>query len=233
MTAAFHLRASLFVLAVTLAPFAPAQAQGIFDLPPLVQPGTQPAQSQQAQPQQTTPAAPAADPALLNFTVSEDLRAQHQKQFLDGIRANSPAAADDLAGQDLVGLMATALQPHGLKVDNVADAFTAWLMINHGLVTGNDADPTPAQVAGTRQLATTALLASPDLPKASDADKQNMAEVLLLQAMLNQMMVDSLKQVKPDGVPAALEEIRKSTRDMGLDLDRLELTANGLAPKPQ
>lgn len=230
-------RASLFVLALSVAPFASAHAQGIFDLPPLVPPGgeAQQAQPQQAAPQQSQPqqAAPAADPAVLTFAVSEELRTTHQTQFLDALRARSPAAADDLAGHDLIGLLGTAIAPHGLKTDNVADGFTAWLMINHGLVTGDDADPTPAQVEGTRKLTTDALLAMPDLTAATDADKQAMTDTLLLQALLNQMMIDALKQANPAGVPAALEEIRGSTRDMGLDLDLLEMTANGLAPKPQ
>ena len=223
-------RAALFALALSFGFAAPAAAQGIFDLPPLVQPGPQQAAPQPAQPQQ---AAPAADPAALTFTVSEELRATHQQQFLDSLRARSPGVADDLAGHDLIGLIGTAIAPHGLKTDNIADAFTAWLMLNHGLVTGDDSDPTPAQVEGTRKLTSDALLAMPDLGAASDADKQAMADSLLLQALLNQMMIDALKQANPAGLPAAQDEIRTATRDMGLDLDRLEMTANGLAPKPQ
>lgn len=226
-----RLRAGLLVLAVLA---APAHAQGIFDLPPLTgQAAPAPAQPQApAQPAQPQ-AAPAADPAALNFTPSAELRAKNQQQFLDGIRARSPAAADDLAGHDLIALIGTAIEPHGLKVDNVADAFTAWLMINHSLVNSDESDPTPAQVEGTKKLTSDALLAMPDFAAASDADKQSMADALLLQALLNQMMIDSLKQVNAAGVPAALEEIRTASRDMGLDLDQLEMTPNGLAAKKQ
>lgn len=218
------------------APFASAQAQGIFDLPPLVapdaaSPAAPAAPSQPAAP--NAPSAPAVDPSVLTFTVSEELRANHQQEFLDSLRSRSPDAADDLAGHDLIGLLGTAIAPHGLRTDNVADAFTAWLMINHGLVTGDDSDPTPAQVEGTRKLATNALLAMPDLIAADDADKQAMADSLLLQALLNQMMIDALKEANPVGVPVARQEIRTATRDMGLDLDLLEMTPNGLAPKPQ
>ena len=236
MPTSFSLRASLLALAVTAASFAPAQAQGIFDLPPLVAPdAASPAApatpGQPATP--NTPATPTVDPSVLTFTVSEPLRANHQQQFLDSLRSRSPGAADDLAGHDLIGLLGTAIAPHGLKTDNVADAFTAWLMINHGLVTGDDSDPTPAQVEGTRQLATNALLAMPDLIASSDADKQAMTDSLLLQALLNQMMIDALKEANPAGLPAAQQEIRTATRDMGLDLDLLEMTPNGLAPKAQ
>ena len=165
--------------------------------------------------------------------MSAELRATHQQAFLDSLRSRSPDAADDLAGHDLIGLLGTAIAPHGLKTDNVADAFTAWLMINHGLVTGDDSDPTPAQVDGTRKLTTNALMAMPDLVASSDADKQAMADSLLLQALLNQMMIDALKQANPAGVSVAQDEIRTATRDMGLDLDLLEMTPNGLAPKQQ
>ncbi len=237
MTTAFSLRASLFALAAALAPPGPAGAQGIFDLPPLTAPGSQAAPAQpvpqaQAQPQ-AQPAAPAADPAALNFAVSDALRAADQQKFIEGLRASSPDAANDLAGHDLIGMLGTAIAPYGLKTDNVGDAFTAWLMINHGLVTGDDSDPTPAQIEGTRKMTTAALLAMPDLVAAGDADKQSMADTLLLQALLNQMMIDALKQENPAGVPAAQEQIRAATRDMGLDLGNLEMTANGLAPRPQ
>lgn len=236
MPTSFSLRASLMVLAVMAALFATAQAQGIFDLPPLVAPdAASPAApatpSQPAAPNTAT--APAADPSVLTFTMSAELRATHQQAFLDSLRSRSPDAADDLAGHDLIGLLGTANAPHGLKTDNVADAFTAWLMINHGLVTGDDSDPTPAQVDGTRKLTTNALMAMPDLVASSDADKQAMADSLLLQALLNQMMIDALKQANPAGVSVAQDEIRSATRDMGLDLDLLEMTPNGLAPKQQ
>lgn len=211
----------LTLLFVALPPALPATAQGIFDLPPMT------GASGAAAP---APAS-AADRASLDFTVSPELRATNQKAFLDALRSSSPDAADQMAGHDLIALMAAALEPHGLAVDNVGDAFTAWLMINHSLVTGDEADPTQAQVDGTRDRFTAMLLQTPQLIDVSDAEKQAAAEQFLLQALLNQGMVDAVKETQPEGLPGVRQQIAQASIEMGLDLSLLEMTETGLAPR--
>lgn len=201
----------------------PASAQGVFDLPPLT---AQTSAAAQAAPQPS-----AENEAALTYAVSPDLRVQNQKKFIEGLRALDPTAMQGMDDQDLIALLGTAIQPYGLKVDNIGDAFTAWLMVNHSLVHGYDEDPTPAQVDGTRKLAIQGLMGVPEIMTASDADKQSMAEGLLLQTLLNQVMVNSIKEVSPENLPTVVDQIRTGTRDMGLDLDQLEMTPNGLVAK--
>ena len=54
------------------------------------------------------------------------------------------------------------------------------------------------------------------------------AEALLLQAIINQVMIDARKEHNPDSLPAAVEEVRNSAKQSGIDLDKFVLTQNGL-----
>ena len=72
------------------------------------------------------------------------------------------------------------------------------------------------------------MLALPDIQTMTDADKQGIAEALLLQAIINQVMIDARKEHNPDSLPAAVEEVRNSAKQSGIDLDKFVLTQNGL-----
>ena len=200
----------------------PAAAQGIFDKPPIA--GAAP----DAPAATGTATAPAAEKGPLDFTVSTELRAQNQQKMLAELGTLYPDLVKDMENQDIIGMIATPLAQTGMRVDNLGDAFTAWLLTNHGIVQGYDTDATPAQVEGTKKLAYEAMLALPDLQTMTDADKQVVAEALLLQAIINQVMVDVRKELNPDGVPEAIEEVRKSAEESGIDLDKFVMTPNGL-----
>lgn len=195
----------------------PAAAQGIFDMPPIAGAAPDPA-----------PAAPAAEKTPLDFEVSDELRKKTQAEYLAEFGKLYPDVAADLQDHDLIALMAQALEPFGLRVDNLGDAFTAWLLVNHGIVTGNDEDATPQQVAGTKKMASDAMLALPELQQMTDADKQTTSELLLLQAMINEVMVDARKEHNPSAVPEAIEEVRQAAKESGIDLDKFVLTPDGL-----
>ena len=79
--------------------------------------------------------------------------------------------------------------------------------------------------AGKRQAAR-ALLAVPAFTGASDADKQSLAESLLVQAMLLDAMNDSYREDVTLG-PQLRSAAAQGARGMGLDLSALTLTADG------
>lgn len=218
MTSPRPLRSVLLSLMLS-AMALPTAAQGIFDKPPIA--GAAP----DAPVAQTTPA---AEKGPLDFTVSTELRTQTQVKMLAELGKLYPDLVKDLEGQDIIGLVAEPLAGAGMQVDNLGDAFTAWLLTNHGIVKGYDTDATPAQVEGTKKLAYEAMLALPDLQTMTDADKQQVADALLLQAIVNQIMIDARKEHNPEGLPAAIEEVRSSAKQSGIDLDKFVLTQNGL-----
>ena len=211
---------SLLLSAMTL----PAAAQGIFDKPPIA--GAAPdAPSAQTAPATQTPAVRGP----LDFEVSTELRKQNQQKFLSAMDATYPGVfTAEAHEQDLMALLGQALEKYGLRVDNLGDAFTAWLMISHSIVTQDEAEPTPEQVAGTKKLAEDAMLALPDLTQMSDADKQTTAEALLLQAMLNETVYDVTKEHQPDNLQKVIEDVRSAARESSIDLDKFVMTPNGL-----
>lgn len=218
MTSSRPLRSVLLSLMLS-AMALPTAAQGIFDKPPIA--GAAP-----DAPVAQTP--PVAEKGPLDFTVSTELRNQTQAKMLAELGKLYPDLVKDLEGKDIIGLVAETLAGAGMKVDNLGDAFTAWLLTNHGIVKGYDTDATPAQVEGTKKLAYEAMLALPDLQTMTDADKQQVADALLLQAIINQVMIDARKEHNPEGLPAAIEEVRNSAKQSGIDLDKFVLTQNGL-----
>lgn len=221
----------LLAVAIAMISGTGAQAQGIFDLGPLSgsirESGAVMAQPPSAE--QTT------RPQVTDFTfeVSAALRTENTRKFVDGISQQDPEAAKMLAGQDLIGVIEPAMQSVGLKTNDLADAYTMWLMSAYGLYRDIDDDATPRQVAGTRKMVATIFAGIPEFQNLSATDRQKTAEALILQALLNSWLSESLKQA-PDRKPAFQQEfLRSAKEDMGIDLNRFDYGADGLYAKPQ
>jgi hypothetical protein len=89
-----------------------------------------------------------------------------------------------------------------------------------------DIEPDPATVEAVKRQVRNAFAATPDFAKASDAERQEYAEALLLQAA---MLASALYQWKSD--PKMLEQLAQAARQgamaSGLDLANMTLTPNG------
>lgn len=219
-------RSIIAALALLFLPPAIATAQGVFDLGPLS------GAAQQLGQELSGPAPADPQPASgLTFTVSQELRDQNQAKFIEGLRAMNEAVANDLAGHDLIGMFGEAVAKYGLKTDNVADAYTAFLIVNHSIVNKDDSESTQAQVDGTLQMVRQTMEAMPDLIDASDHDKQSMTDALFLQALLNQITFDSVKDVQPEGLQNVIDEVRRGSQEMGINLDNFEMTPDGLVAR--
>lgn len=223
----------LFLLALAIAMISGTgvRAQGIFDLGPLSgsikQSGVGIAEA--PAPDQVKK----ADTTDFTFPVSAPLRAENTAKFVEGIRAQDPEAGAMLAGQDLIGALSPAMQTLGLKPNDLADAYTMWLMSVYGLYRGLDEDATTRQVAGTRKMVAATLAGATEILAAPAGEKQRFAEGLILQALLNSWLSENLKQA-PERRPEFQREFYRSAKDeMGVDLDRFDYGADGLYAKPQ
>lgn len=200
-----------------------ATAQGIFDMPPIA--GAAP----DAPVAQTAPTTAPVARGPLDFEVSQDLRNANQEKFLSAMEETYPGVfTPEAKDQDFMALLAPELAKYGLRVDNLGDAFTAWLMISHSIVTQDEADPTTEQVAGTKKMAQDAMMGLPELGQMSDSDKQSTAEALLFQAMLNDAVYEATKEHQPDNLPKVIEEVRNAAKESNIDLDKFVMTPNGL-----
>lgn len=219
----------------TLAAFAmmgpvAAHAQGVFDLGALTNTLTIGAPSTPP-----SPAVTAATMETLNYQRSPERSQQNVKKFVDAMKQFNADVGTQLetglAGVDLIGGLEKQLTPYGVNTSNMGDVLAVYWLSGWMGVNGNDAEPTPAQIAGMKQMVAATLSSAPQIKSLSDADKQDTAEGLLLQMFFNQMMLDGLK-TNPQALERARAEVKSSLKTMGgLDTDQFTLSANGLVRK--
>lgn len=180
---------------------------------------------------ETTKPVPAA---RLTYTPSLERRRANYARFVAKARARDPQSAasleKDLAAADLIGRAMPELARYGFRIDHVGDAYAAW-WLNAWLATRQRTDTPPMrQIEAVRAQAARAMAAIPEIAKAGDAEKQEMAEAHLLQSLL---IGAALEQAKDD--PARLGRIavavRSGARASGLDLATMELTDRGFVPR--
>ncbi len=191
-----------------------------------------PRAASQAASQEAPKQASAQQVARLNFTPSESRRQANFAQFANKTRETDPQGAAQMAelfaSTDVIGAIGKGIAPYGLRTNNLADAYTvywtnAWLGSR-----GRDDTLSKQQVAAVRAQAVNALLAVPGVAAASDAQKQEMAEAMLVQTALIEAYVGNAKSdaALMTKVKAA---IAQGARRMGLDLYAMTLTPSGFA----
>jgi hypothetical protein len=94
---------------------------------------------------------------------------------------------------------------------------------------GRSDDFDKTQILAVRNQAANALLATPTVVLASDTQKQEMAEALIVQAALIGSAVESAKS-DPALMSKVKAAIAQGAKSMGLDLYSMTLTADGFVP---
>jgi hypothetical protein len=173
-----------------------------------------------------------ADAATLSFQPSLNARRNNYARFVAKTRAVDPAGADGLAANlklDPITLMKSQLARVGLRVDNVADAYTVYWVEAWQAVHGVSGDTSRATAQAVRAQAARAISATPAFANATAAQKQEFAESYLVQAVL----VGAAKE-QAGGDPAKLAQVsaavEKGARAAGLDLRAMTLTDEGFRP---
>ena len=183
---------------------------------------------------QAQPAAPtAANPAALRYAPSTARRRSNLNGMIANMRRADPAGAAELqrifATEDFIELAGRGLAPYGLRTDNVADAYAAW-WVNAWLAWAGDASDTrPAQARAVSDQAGRALLATPAFVNATDAEKQALAESLIVQAALIGGATERLK-TDPSQKAQLRAAMTQAGRSMGLDFSAMRLTPTGFVP---
>ena len=175
----------------------------------------------------------AASISALTFQSSSQVRKQNFANFVEKIRASDPAGAAKMqqffASTDIIAAIGNGMASYGLRTNNLADAYAvywtnAWLGSR-----GRNEDLPKAQMITVRNQAVSALLATPSVEAASDAQKQQMAEAMLVQAAMISAYIDNAKS-DPVLMTKVKAAIAQGAKAMGLDLYMMTLTANGFAP---
>lgn len=170
----------------------------------------------------------------MSYTPSAQRRTRNLANFVAKTRAQSPQEAAQLeqlfASTDIIGQIGSMIAPLGLSTDDVADAYTLYWISAWNGANGIETSPDRAQFQAVRQQAAAALSVTPEVARADDAQKQEMAEVMLLQSVLIDQAITSAKN-DPATLGQVAAAVRQGAAATGLPLDRMELTASGFVTR--
>jgi hypothetical protein len=191
---------------------------------------TSPSRKPGRQPSVTT----AVSAQALTFTPSLARRKANFAQFVAKSRAVDPAGAAQLqqlfASTDVIAALDKAIQPFGLRANNVADAYTVWWVSSWLAANERTDTSTRAQFQGAKAQASKALLATPLFATATEASKQEMAEIFLIQAGMIDAYVEQSK-TNPQQMKLMAKAVRQGALATGVDLDAMTLGATGFVPR--
>jgi hypothetical protein len=176
---------------------------------------------------------PVQKSARLDFQPSLSRRKQNLSKFVEKTRDKDPQGAVQMAqlfaSTDVIEQIGKSIAPYGLSTNNVADVYaiywaSAWL----GSRGRNESLP-KSQIIAIKNQAARALSATTQFRFATNAQKQELAEAMLIQVALIDASIDYAKSN-----PALLNKVKvaisQGAKAMGLDLDRMTLTSQGFRP---
>jgi hypothetical protein len=166
----------------------------------------------------------------LNYTPNKARTRVNLQNFVNSTRAVDPAGAQQLealfAASDIIGQIGSVMADFGLSKNNTADALALYWISAWQAAHGDSSAPSPAMAQAVSAQAARGLSQSSEFAAASDAQKQEMAEALMVQAAMIEAIVEAA-----DGDRAQLKEIGKAVRQgaaaSGLEVDNMTLTTEG------
>jgi hypothetical protein len=173
----------------------------------------------------------------LTFTPSKSRRRANLQAIVERARSQDPAGAVQLeqtfASADIIGQIDAALQTVGLRADNTADAYAMWWISSWKATKGDVSTASAAAYQAVSAQAARGMVGSPLFASTNDAQKQEMAETLMVQAAL----IDSLVESHADDqamLAKVSASILQGAKASGVDLDKMTLTEDGFVPaKPR
>jgi hypothetical protein len=173
-----------------------------------------------------------AFPAVaLTYKPSDAIRKRSKEQFFAKMRSIDPESARQLearyATRDLFQALDQEISKYGMRTDNVADAFTIWLINIWMGANGISNDPPASRIKAVKAQITDSLRMSSDIAGASDTQKQELTESLLLNAsVIGAALADP--RVKSGEMRAPLQKAMvRLGSSIGLDLAAMKLTDTG------
>lgn len=174
--------------------------------------------------------APRASVPSLTYSPSLPMRRASALKYAQSLKASDPSRAVAIDqffwdGQ-IIDQIDQMMRPIGLRADNVADAYAIWWVAAWKAANNKNIEGTASMYRSVKQQAANALLSTPDLLAVQDVQKQEVAEMWLMQAVL----IDAQSAaVKGNDEQQALiaKAVNDGARKMGLDLTSMDLTEQG------
>ncbi len=171
---------------------------------------------------------------FLTYKPSLSRRATNISNFISANRRVNPALGAELervfAANDVMADLSKGLAVYGLKIDNVADSFTAyWINAWEAAHTVGVSNTNKSIAMRVKSQVEKMMRTSPNFVLATEAQRQEMSETWLIQAALlaplGKMAADD-----PALAKVITRNVRKSALASGLDLDAMTLTEDGFVP---
>ncbi len=180
-----------------------------------------------------TPHFPEGDISALRFTPSVARQRANQIAFAQALVERSGASTDAakllFSTAGVIPQTFQAMQERGLDGNNVADCYAVYLIGAWEVVHNRRADKTDTLYESVRRQAEVQLRNVPKLMTASNADKQDFADVLLLQSFVNRLSMLE-RGSDPAQMVTLSRQIAAQAKGLGVDLETMELNDQGLVP---
>jgi hypothetical protein len=165
-----------------------------------------------------------------SYTPSKSRTRANLQAFVDKTRPVDPAGASQMeqlfASTDIIGEIGRVMANFGLSKNNAADAFALYWIAAWQAAHSDSTSPSSSMAQAVAAQAARGLSQSPEFAAATDAQKQEMAEALMVHAAMIEATVEAAA-----GDRAQLKEIGKAVAKgaaaSGLELDKMTLTEEG------
>lgn len=175
---------------------------------------------------------PPVNENILRYRISNQRRTANIDRFISVWAKSDPTTAARAKPLLVSALpqIGQIMQTAGLQPNNVADAYAIWWVAAWEAVNNRDVGTATKLYQSVSGQAASALLSTPAFAATTDAQKQEMAEALLIQAALIDAHIDdaagsSTKQA------ALAKAVNQGAKRMGLDLTKMTLTPDGFIPR--
>ena len=170
----------------------------------------------------------------LSFASNSKRTRTNLAHFVSQVRAKSPAEADNLeqmfASTDVVGAVGGVMRGVGLDPQNVADVYALWWVIAWSAANGVESTSDAGTYQAVQAQARAAFANTADFANTSEADRQQFAEALMVQAGILDSANDEARGDAANRKIVA-QGARKGASEMGLNLDTMVLTREGFRPR--
>lgn len=171
----------------------------------------------------------------LEYTPSLERRQTNLNQLAEQRQVKHLKGADELeallSSTQVIDAVEQTIQPYGLVINNIADAYTLWWITAWQASEGESVAVDKEIAQAVKQQAMMIWLANPKLAEASDENKQEIAEALLIQALLTQAAMSRAGDDK-SAKQAVKDAVRQGAASSGLALEQMQLTEQGFVLKP-
>ncbi len=174
-----------------------------------------------------------SDEGMLRYKVDLKRRKQNLEMFVQQSRIKAPDTANGLdqifKSTDIIGGIGRAIAPFGLSESNIADAYTVWWVNAWQASRGHNNPIDRGTAQAVKAQVASVMLQSGMFSGTSAAQKQEMAEALLIQAALIDAAVEESKS-NGQQLKELQKVVRQGARATGVDLDAVTLTEEGFVP---